>query len=177
MKASGFRNFEEAIKHISESIIEAVKPQLRDSKMKLCVNPSKQSNSIYIVLSYKREFIDQDLLFKKCFPYVIRVSDHPITSPFSMRDANNTIIVKPNVRRRDMQKVEFLKREINILKHRLYTLDDWDEKREVANSIFSLQQQINKILGNYNFGFDGNLDHIVNNLNSILEKNHKNASI
>lgn len=94
-----------------------------------------------------------------------------------MRDANNTIIVKPNVRRRDMQRVEFLKREINTLKHLLYTLDDWDKKREVANNIFSLQQQINKILGNYNFGFDGNLDHIVNNLKSILEKNKKHAKI
>ncbi len=76
-----------------------------------------------------------------------------------------------------MQRVEFLKKEVNALKQILYTLDDWDKKKEVANSIFSLQQKINGILGNYNFGFDGSLDHIVNNLKNILEKNKKHAAI
>ncbi len=145
--------------------------------MKLCTNKSPKSNSVYIVLSYKSEFRDQDLLNKACFPYVIRVSDHPIISPFSMRDAHRTILIKPNIRRRDLQKVEFLNNEMNILKRRLYTLEDWDQKREMANNIFSLQQKINKILGNYNYGFDGNLDQIVNNLKDILGKNKKHASI
>jgi len=177
MAKKEFKSFEDAVEHISNKIIGTAKPLLVDSMMAISTNKSKNKNTIYIVLTYKKEFIDKDPFYKICFPYVIRISTHNLNHvPFSMREENYGIIVKSVISRREMQIVEFIRKEIKATKHKLYLLNDIEKKKKLADIILTKRDIINKIIGNKKYSYDADFKKINNDIASILKNNKKDES-
>ncbi len=172
MLYSGFGNFDDASKFVFGRIIKECKPTLATSKMKIAPNFSQGSKSTYIVLSYINKFTHLDPLYGKCFPYVIRVSDHKINNPFSLRDANHTIIVNPQIGRREKERIEFIRREVNKLKMNAYIIK-LEERNDVTKQIFEKQDKINKILGKYKYEFEADFSKINLQIKNILKVNQK----